>query len=106
MYGHVSVDETTGAITYDHAGSCLVTYYTPGHESGTTTVGYSRSTRFLQGDQRALAVTGSCPGVYQKLYPCSSRGTDSFTYTVLDDDGEPSNVATVTTTVTEDDTEG
>jgi len=27
-------------------------------------VGYSRSTRSLQGDQRALAVPGSCPGVY------------------------------------------
>jgi hypothetical protein len=39
------------------------TAYTPGHESGTTTVGYSRSTRFLQGDQRAIAVPSSCPGV-------------------------------------------
>ena len=35
----------------------------PGHESGTTTVGYPRSTRFLRGDQRAIASTGSCPGV-------------------------------------------
>jgi len=29
------------------------------------------------------------------FYPCGSNATDSFTYTVLDDDGTPSNVATV-----------
>jgi len=59
MYGRVSVDRTTGTITYDHAGSCLISFYA-----------------------------------------CSPGGSDSFTYTVLDDDGKPSNVATVVVNVT------
>lgn len=59
MYGRVSVDETTGTITYNHVGSCRIGFYS-----------------------------------------CGSNENDSFTYTVLDDDGEPSNVATVFVNVT------
>jgi len=59
MYGRVSVDETNGTITYDHVGSCRISFYS-----------------------------------------CGSNENDSFTYTVLDDDGKPSNVATVVVNVT------
>jgi len=62
MYGQVSVNETTGTVTYDHAGECTVDFY-----------------------------------------PCGPGGADSFTYTVRDEDGKPSNVAIVHVTVTNGD---